>query len=415
MGLFRQQAVEAYRDRLHGQVILLPRLPHTVLCLFLLFWVALLVLFLTQTTYSRKETVLGWLEPESGVVRIYPQSEGKLAQLLVKNGDTVVSGQPLAIINGDRVLPGGEHLETLLLQEFEAQKRALKRQLAREDILREARQTELNQRRQSAARELAGIEAQLATQQERIVLADKRQQRHQRLSLKGHITDTELENLREQSLLLNRERLALVIEQAQQQALLDQLSAQSLRLPQESANSMDQLRLKLSDLSQQIARLRGNRSYVVMASVAGRVSNINLQTGQRVRFDTPLLSLLPADSQLVAHLLVPVRAAGFLQAGQQLLIRYDAFPYQKFGTQPGQVTAVAASASLPDESLHVPFKFSEPVYRVTALPATAHITAYGREFTLKAGMTLSADVQLEQRSLLQWLLEPIYSIRGRLT
>jgi membrane fusion protein len=118
MGLFRQQAVDAHRDRLHGHVILLPRLPHTALCLFLLLWVALLVVFLTQTTYSRKETVLGWLEPESGVVRIYPQGEGKLAQLLVKNGDTVISGQPLAIINGDRVLPGGDHLETLLLEEY---------------------------------------------------------------------------------------------------------------------------------------------------------------------------------------------------------------------------------------------------------------------------------------------------------
>jgi len=415
MGLFRQEAVDACQDRLHGHVILLPRLPHTALCLFLLLWVALLVLFLTQTTYSRKETVRGWLEPESGVVRIYPQSEGRLAQLLVKNGDMVVSGQPLAIINGDRVLPGGEHLETLLLQEFEVQKLALERQLVREDILREARQKEIGQRRQTAAQELAGIEAQLATQQQRIVLADKRQQRHQRLSLQGHITDTELENLQEQSLLLNRERLALVVEQVQQQALLDQLSAQSQRLPQESANNMDQLRLKLSDLSQQIARLRGNRAHVVMASVDGRVSNINLQTGQRVRFDSPLLSLLPADSQLVAHLLVPVRAAGFLQPGQQLLIRYDAFPYQKFGTQPGRITAVAASASLPDESLHVPFKFSEPVYRVSALPATTHISAYGRDFPLKAGMTLSADVQLERRSLLQWLLEPIYSIRGRLT
>lgn len=415
MGLFRQQAMEAYQDRLHGHVILLPRLPHTALCLFLLLWLALLVLFLTQATYSRKETVLGWLEPESGVVRIYPQGEGRLAQLLVKNGDTVVSGQPLAIINGDRVLPGGEHLETLLLQEFEAQRQALERQLAREETLREARQHELSQRQQTAARELAGIEAQIATQQERMALAEKRQQRHQRLSKKGHITDTELENLREQSLLLDRERQALVVEQAQQQARLDQLWAQSQRLPQESANRMDQLRLKLSDLSQQIARLRGNRAYVVMASVAGRVSNISLQTGQRVRFDNPLLSLLPVDSRLIAHLLIPVRAAGFLQTGQTILIRYDAFPYQKFGMQPGRVTAVAASASLPDESIHVPFKLSEPVYRVIAHPASAHISAYGRDFKLKAGMTLSADVQLEQRSLLQWLLEPIYSIRGRLT
>ncbi|MEP5764317.1 MAG: HlyD family efflux transporter periplasmic adaptor subunit [Halieaceae bacterium] len=415
MGLFRQQAMDAYCDRLHGHVMLLPRLPHTLLCLGLLLWVGLLALFLTQSHYSRRETVSGWLEPAAGVVRIYPQTEGKLAQLLVKNGDPVITGQPLAIINGDRVLTGGEHMETLLLEEYQAQQRALQRQLKREDSLQQSRLGELEQRLQTAASELAGIEAQLTTQQQRIDLARQRQQRNQQLVQHGHITATEQESLLEQLLRLDRERQALLVDRAQQLAVIQQLQSRFDRLPEESANAIDQLRLKLSALSQDIARLRGQRAYVVMATIDGYVSNLSLQAGQRARFNQPLLSLLPVNSGLIAHLLIPVRAAGFLQAGQEVLIRYDAFPYQKFGLQRAQLLAVASNASLPGETLHVPFNFAEPVYRVTAKPDTSSIIAYGKSFPLKAGMTLSADIKLEQRSLLQWLLEPIHSLRGRLS
>ena len=144
----------------------------------------------------------------------------------------------------------------------------------------------------------------------------------------------------------------------------------------------------------------------------------------------PQCSQLAVDTRQVEFQLIDI-ALGEVAAGEHDAIalvfelrqgrlhaeRFEMGPLDRlafFGAQPGRVTAVAASASLPDESLHVPFKFAGPVYRVSALPTATHISAYGRDFPLKAGMTLSADVQLEQRSLLQWLLEPIYSIRGRL-
>jgi len=40
--------------------------------------------------------------------------------------------------------------------------------------------------------------------------------------------------------------------------------------------------------------------------------------------------------------------------------------------------------------------------------------AYGNNISLKAGMTFSADVDLSQRTLMEWLMEPLYSITGKL-
>ena len=414
MGLFRRAAVAAQRERLEGSVVLLPRFPHLLLCLCLLTWVSAALLFLTEASYSRRATVRGWLEPSTGMVRVYPQSEGRLARLLVSDGDMVVAGQPLAVVNGDRILADGRHLEALLLEEYQNQKAALERQLAREESLLSSRRQALQQRIESGRRELAALDTQLETLAARAELLNRRRGRHESLAESGHITPAELDDLREQALVLASERHSLAAQLIRNRAGEAELAGELARLPGEVGNAMDRLRLQLSDLSQEIARLRGNRAYAVQAPLSGRINNIGLQPGQKARYDTPLLTLVPAGAPLVARLLVPIHAAGFIESGQPLAIRYDAFPYQKYGLQPGRVVKVSASATLPGDHAQLPLPLNEPAFRVTARPEHAVIQAHGERLALKSGMTFSADVMLERRSLLQWLLEPLYSLRGRL-
>lgn len=95
-------------------------------------------------------------------------------------------------------------------------------------------------------------------------------------------------------------------------------------------------------------------------------------------------------------------------------IRYDAFPYQKFGLYEGVVEGVAKTPLLPGELLNTPVHLQEPVYRVTARLSEQGVRAYGQAIPLKSGMTLTADVELAERRLWQWLLEPIFSLKGRL-
>jgi membrane fusion protein len=261
---------------------------------------------------------------------------------------------------------------------------------------------------------LASLDARLETLDKRVQLFKRRRQRHESLAASGHITLAKLDDLREQALVLDSERQALAARRIRYLADQAGMESELARLPEEAANSMDRLRLQLSDLSQEIARLRGNRAYVVQAPLSGQVNNIGLQPGQKARYDSPLLTLTPSGATLVARLLVPVDAAGFIERGQALAIRYDAFPYQKYGLQPGWIIGVAASATLPTDNTLLPLSLNEPAFRVTARPENTTIQAHGGRIVLKPGMTFSADVMLERRSLLQWLLEPLYSLRGRL-
>ncbi len=414
MGLFRQQVITNQRNRLQGDVVVLPRLSHKLLCLGLLCWLVLVAIFLSQAKFSRRETVRGWLEPAAGLVQVYPQSEGKLAQLLVAEGEHVVQNQPLAIINGDHILADGQHLETLLLAEYQQQKQALLRQLQRSNQLGESAGEDLIQRIGAAQLELQWMTAQIVTLEQQAALTGKRQQRFLQLQRSGHVTDAELELLQEQALGLKQKIQQLSLLRLRQQANIAQLQVHKKQQPIEAANRADTLRITLSDLSQNIARLRGNRAYVIKAAISGMISDIRVLQGQRARFNIPIMTLLPENSELVARLLVPVRAAGFLRPGQRLSLRYDAFPHQKFGSSTGYIQAVSATSSLPGEIEQLPFPIREPVYKVRAQLHSASVLAYGKHLPLKAGMTLWADIQLEQRSLLQWLMEPLLSLRGRL-
>ena len=139
-----------------------------------------------------------------------------------------------------------------------------------------------------------------------------------------------------------------------------------------------------------------------------------VEPGQLVGSGANLLTLLPEGSPLEAHLFAPSRAIGFIRAGQDVLLRYPAFPYQKFGIHRARVVSVSRSAVSPAELGFTPPDGSrEPLYRIKVALATQSVAAYGRAEPLQAGMQVEADVLLDRRHLIEWVFEPLFSLSGR--
>ena len=63
--------------------------------------------------------------------------------------------------------------------------------------------------------------------------------------------------------------------------------------------------------------------------------------------------------------------------------------------------------------MQLPITLQEPVYRLRATLTKQQMQAYSQSFELKSGMLFEADIMLEQRTFIEWLLEPIYSLKGR--
>jgi membrane fusion protein len=98
------------------------------------------------------------------------------------------------------------------------------------------------------------------------------------------------------------------------------------------------------------------------------------------------------------------------------MLRYQAFPYQKFGLASGQVTNVAHSASTPQQVANsYGILATEPMYRIDVKLSSQSVIGNDKAEPLLPGMAVDADIQLDKRTLLEWLFEPFLGAKRKLT
>lgn len=413
--LFRRQAVDQQKNHLLGEVLVLPSVSHLVVAITLSLWILAVLIYLATGRYTRQETVVGWLESPSGVVRVYPdESVGKVKAIYVKDGEAVTEGQPLIMIDADRTLTSGSSLETTLEDEYLRQRKLLNDQLHRSKLIQRMRSDDIEMRSSAIKQDLVRLDMQVATVEKRNALINNKILDLQGMKNSGHIASTTIDDLHAQQLSLQSDIQALQREKIRQNNVLHQLESQLAIMPEEQRNNISKLESRLSELRLKVTQLNGQRSYIIKAVRDGLVTNLQAKLGQQVAIDKPLLSVVPQGTDIEATLFVPVRAVGFIKPGQTLEVRYDAFPYQKFGLYEGQIIQISDSIILPSEVHSAPISINEPAYLVRAKLSSNYVNAYGKQLSLKSGMTLSADVNLSDRSLLEWILEPLFSLQGRM-
>ncbi|MCS4309574.1 membrane fusion protein [Rheinheimera pacifica] len=411
--LFRAEALKHQGVKLDGSVVIAQPLKVSVLVSILVVVVMVVVLFLSQASFNRKETVVGYLKPDLGLARVAPQRSGTLVELFVADGDSVRAGQKLALISSEEYLAHGSNLSGQLLLSLEQQQQTLQLRLDEYQLLYIQQHQALQDRVDNLLSQLTEIRSQQQLMQQRERLNKQRLVDIETLHREGHISATELNNQRELLLSMQQQRAELLVNYQQQQGQLIQLKSQLAALPREHEQQKAQLASELARLSQQHSELSARSEILITAPVAGRITNLVAQAGSMAQAGKSILTILPENSNLYAVLLVPTRAFGFIQPGQEARLRYDAFPYQRFGLYRGEVIQQSKAILLPTE-VDMPVSLTEPVYQVNVQLDQQQIAAYGEQVPLQAGMLLSADIVLEQRSLLSWLFEPLLSLRGRL-
>lgn len=413
--LFREQVVKSQQERLHGDVLIYPSFSQVSISLFIALWVLLACGWLFFGTYTRKEIVTGWIEPESGVAKVYADDDGgTVTEIFIGAGDYVEKGETLFYIKKRRGLVGGRSLDQEILGEYLAQKSMLKSQQKRLDKSSKLKIEDLKQQISVARANLELIHQQIRTADSRYNLAIKRENSFAVMREKGFISDNDYNSIIEQKLSSLSEKQSLERVLTEYEDRINQLTAQLALLPSEREDSIAKLESGLSEIAQKIVTLSSQSDLVVRAPRSGVISSVQAKAGQKVSSSLPLLTIVPKNSKFQAKLLIPVRAAGFLSVGQKLAIRYDAFPYQKFGIYGGEISDISTAVLLPNEVDGSPIKITEPSYLVNAVIYEADVEAYGRSIPVKAGLTFSADVSLSNRTLIEWLLEPVLSLRGRI-
>lgn len=416
--LFRHEVLAEQQTRWLGTVLLEPKISHAVFAALAGTTTLAVLVLLAFGSFTRKERIKGWLVPERGLVRVFAPHPGSVSRIAVREGDLVDKGDVLLSLSAElRTATAGA-----TRQEIVAKLASRRSSMASEGALERSRfeqqALELKQRIAVLASEQKLLGQELDLQRTRVrlaqqVLTKERQLRARDLITEPRLYRTEQDMLEQVGRLrtLERQQATLARDKGQVELALEELP---LRLQ----TRLGEIDRSVAALEQELAEAETRRELVLSAPERGVVSAIQAEAGGNAQTNAPLVTILPEGTSLQAELFAPGRAVGFLRSGQRVLLRYAAFPYQKFGLYEGTVSAISRSAVSPAElsqpltglsSLYAP---NEPLYRVTVSLARQHATAYGKELALHPGMQLEADVLIEKRRLIEWMLDPLFTLTG---
>jgi membrane fusion protein len=413
--LFRPEALEHRQREWLGSIQLTRPVSLAVLACFAVLVAASVAAYLVLSEYTRKARVTGYLAPDRGVIRLVAPQSATVVESHVSEGRAVRRGDVLFVLAVGQVTQSGD--TQAAVQDTLA---------SRESILRgAARQRSLLERNQLAAvdaqidemqREFASMKAEADLQRQRLVLAEQAFTQYESLRGDNFVSPAQVRAKAEDVLNVKAQLQGIERQRATRTREIAALQAQRRELPLRAEAAQGEINRDLAALAQQSAESQARQRIVVRAPQDGVVSGVLAEPGQTVTPAVALASLLPADAKLQAYLFAPSSAVGFVRARQAVQLRYQAFPYQKFGHQTGEVLQVSRSPLQASELAGLPLAAGatgEPLYRITVSLDQQSVAAYGQAQALAPGMQLEADVLLDRRRLIEWLFEPVLGIAGR--
>ena len=417
VNLFRPEVLENRQRDWLGSIQLIRPVSLGLLTAFVVATALAVASYLVLGEYTRKARVSGYLVPDQGVTRLMSPQAATLLEAHAVEGASVRRGDVLFVLSvGQSTLSGDTQAavrSSLALREQSLQGAARQR-----GALEQTQLAALDRQIEDMRRELGSMAAEADLQRERLTLALQAQARLESLRNDNFVSSAQVQTKAEEVLGLKAQMQVLERQRSAHLREITALQAQRRELPMRVQAQQGEIDRDLAALAQQAAENEARQRIVVRAPQDGVVTGVLAQVGQTVTPSVAMASLLPANARLQAQLFAPSSAVGFVRPNQAVQLRYQAFPYQKFGHQTGAVALVSRSPLQGAELAGLPMQAaanaaSEPLYRITVTLDQQSVAAYGQAQALVPGMQLEADVLLDRRRLIEWLFEPVLGIAGR--
>ncbi|TAI67868.1 HlyD family type I secretion periplasmic adaptor subunit [Bradyrhizobium sp. Leo170] len=161
--------------------------------------------------------------------------------------------------------------------------------------------------------------------------------------------------------------------------------------------------LKKAELRRQLIVLKAPADAIVL-DIANRT------VGSVAREAEPMFVLVPRDVPLRAEVNVEGKDVGQVSVGQPVRIKFDAFPFQKYGTAKGEVAVISQDSFPPDPKAEGAHRPTAPYYRVLVDLSDTHLRLPAERAQFIAGMAVTAEMKVGRRSVMSYFLYPL--LRG---
>ncbi len=411
--LFRPEVLSQQPDRSFGTPVLQRHYLSGLLVSLCVVLVSAVLLLLAITQYRETETTRGVLVPSGGSHRVVAPVTATVQQIAVQVGATVHQGQVLATLERATFDQYGTNAAQAEVTQWQVQRELLQQEQALQAQQYAARQ-------QQAAAMLAElqaskklIEVEQALLQQQLQLSESQQQSLGKLAQARAISRAQLEQGQLEHLEFQLRAQAVAQRRQADLAQTDTHMAQAENERMQYRQLQLQMEQKLQQLQWAFTQGRNQVHLTVVAAAAGVVATVAIAPGQSVQALQPLFYIDTEPAQLQATLYVSSRVLGKLYPGQTLLLSYDAFDFQHFGRYQATIDGIDHASLDPREHLLPVPGIQEPVFRITAQLTQGWVEG-ADVFRLQSGMLFSADIVLEEMSLLAFIFKPVLRLRARM-
>lgn len=415
--LFRKEVFSARREMWLGRVQIVQPLPIRVVVWVSVTLVVACVAYLSLGAYTRRVHAPGVVMPEKGMIVVASPAAGVISGAVATEGAKVTKGQLLYVVNLDATSSSGP-TQQQILSRLQQQRTLLEQQASVRRSMAVVEKKSLAERLENLKLQHAETKTQIELQRRTVAfLKDKVAQLEIGVQ-KKIVRDSDFQSqnalyIQSVAQLAQYEQMALQLENQINEANAT-LSLFDNKLDRELA----EIDRGVLQLDQMITETEGKRSVEVRAPADGLLTAVRVQSGQQVGTGASLVTLLPSEGKLTAHLYVDSSAIAFIEPGKPVMLRYAAFPFQRFGLHRGVVREVtrAPIASGSGSPRNGPATGSheggdDSLYRIVVDPDELFVVVRGVPQPIEAGMHVDADVALEKRPLYRWLLDPLYHVR----
>jgi membrane fusion protein len=418
--LFRQEAVEAKRDACFGRVQITQSLPTNLVVVAGVLLLAISIACAIVGHYTRRVNATGLILPRDGLLNLSSTVAGIVAASAAVEGQKVEKGQLLFVIDREANSVTGPTVRQAI-ESLKQQKALLQQQRDLRKVMARAEQEALQAQILNEEAQHAELAQQIAVNEENVRRLKAKSDQLAEANRNHIISDLAFQSQNTVYLeVLGRQGVAKQ-NYLQTEGRLVQAKATLAALDHKTEQSVNEIEQNILNVAQHIAENEAKQSIYVLAPADGIVTALRVHVGQGVDPNTILVTLLPSSGTMEANLVVDSSAIGFLRVGAPVLLRYAAFPFQKFGLYKGTVTELTLAPISDDTS--PPRGPSSPaagmssasekgsLYRLVVTPQLPYVLAEGKQKKLEAGMQVQASIAVDRRHLYEWALEPLYQVQ----
>ena len=421
-GLFRQEAINYQKAKWMGKALLIKGCSAWLVFLLSIIFIIVLILAVIFGTYTRRINVPGEITTQPRAINLFSTQQGFIINSHVKVGDKVKRGDPIYELDVSQTT----QLGNVTQKTIESINNQIKNISEIIETLKENKQITLNALKQQ-------IDEYNKFHQDSLLLVKNAEkgmsemyesmQNYADYQKKGLINNEQFNNQRYLYYQQQNSYQFLQNQIIQENLSIIQLNSELVTKIADFDNKISEYQFQLNALQRQLTEVNAKGTLIISAPSDGRIESLSVTDGQMVKTDDSLAQLIPANTDSYYLVLwAPNESVPYISVNDKINIRYEAYPYQKFGQFSGKIMSIS---KVPASSQEMSTYSSSPLsqnnvnyqayYKVMVSLDKQQMAKFNNKIKLTNGMKADITLFLEKRPIYQWMLSPFYDIQKSIT